>query len=600
MLVYQVTKVHTQKETYLLHLMYIHTLNGNQTNAIGIASHSEGNITRASGNYSHSEGNSTQSGGIASHSEGQHTLASSEAQHVQGKYNIEDNNGTYAHIIGNGTANNNRSNAHTIDWNGNAWYAGDIRIGGTDYSTALSLRTKIQELRDNSIKGNETGTTITLTDQYPTELLDYKVIGNSVQHTTTGKNLFNKNANYVEKWQCNKEVYQNGIKLTSTGNSGVCYVRYEFPFDYGEIKNVYCSFNKTGDGWCNLYFLDSNNQTVKSSVNNQTSFGISAIPTTAVKYHILLYGSTANIGDITIFDNIQLELGTSATSYEEYTGGIPSPNPDYPQEIYSVGDLVQSGEHQGEYAVPIKVSGKNKFDYLSARDIENTIVSAYRLFEVSGLKPNTQYNINNLGFSQPLSNIYTYLWNVPNYTDSTKYMITDPSHYNNKVGFYSSNVGKIYLGVYPSDENTWNTVLQYFANAQIEEGSSNTTYEPYITPITTNIYVDEPLRKVGTSYDYLDYKNGKLIRNIAEIESYNGETITTDYISTTGGLDIGATVDYVIEPTEETIELSSITPVAQTCIFDTDTEITGTLDITYIKDTNKVINNLESRITLLE
>jgi hypothetical protein len=179
-------------------------------------------------------------------------------------------------------------------------------------------------------------------------------------------------------------------------------------------------------------------------------------------------------------------------------------------------------------------------------------------------------------------------------------MITDPSHYNNKVGFYSSNVGKIYLGVYPSDENTWNTVLQYFANAQIEEGSSNTTYEPYITPITTNIYVDEPLRKVGTSYDYLDYKNGKLIRNIAEIESYNGETITTDYISTTGGLDIGATVDYVIEPTEETIELSSITPVAQTCIFDTDTEITGTLDITYIKDTNKVINNLESRITLLE
>jgi hypothetical protein len=32
----------------------------------------------------------------------------------------------YAHIVGNGTKDSDRSNIHTLDWNGNAWYAGKI------------------------------------------------------------------------------------------------------------------------------------------------------------------------------------------------------------------------------------------------------------------------------------------------------------------------------------------------------------------------------------------------------------------------------------------------------------------------------------------
>lgn len=44
----------------------------------------------------------------------------------QGRYNEIDTEGKYAHIIGNGTDDNNRSNAHTIDWKGNAWYARSV------------------------------------------------------------------------------------------------------------------------------------------------------------------------------------------------------------------------------------------------------------------------------------------------------------------------------------------------------------------------------------------------------------------------------------------------------------------------------------------
>ena len=69
--------------------------------------------------------------GKYSHAEGFNTKASSFAQHVQGKYNIEDTEDKYSHIVGNGVSSSKRSNAHTLDWNGNAWYQGNVSIEGT-------------------------------------------------------------------------------------------------------------------------------------------------------------------------------------------------------------------------------------------------------------------------------------------------------------------------------------------------------------------------------------------------------------------------------------------------------------------------------------
>lgn len=86
--------------------------------AAGQYSHAEGDNTTASGNSSHAEGSSTTASGTVSHAEGEGTKASSAKQHVQGKFNVEDANGTYAFIIGNGTADNARHNAFAIDWNG--------------------------------------------------------------------------------------------------------------------------------------------------------------------------------------------------------------------------------------------------------------------------------------------------------------------------------------------------------------------------------------------------------------------------------------------------------------------------------------------------
>ena len=99
---------------------------GNATTASGNCSHTEGNNTKASGEYSHAEGNSTKASGNHSHAEGYCTTASGYAQHVQGKYNVIDESNKYAHIVGGGSREVERKNIHTLDWNGNAEYAGDV------------------------------------------------------------------------------------------------------------------------------------------------------------------------------------------------------------------------------------------------------------------------------------------------------------------------------------------------------------------------------------------------------------------------------------------------------------------------------------------
>lgn len=92
--------------------------------------------------------------GLVSHSEGYNTIATGDYQHVQGKYNKIDKENKYADIVGNGSSKNVRSNAYTLDWNGNAWFAGDIKIGGTGYDDTSAKNISelgITELTDENI-----------------------------------------------------------------------------------------------------------------------------------------------------------------------------------------------------------------------------------------------------------------------------------------------------------------------------------------------------------------------------------------------------------------------------------------------------------------
>ena len=113
---------------------------GSDTMASGTYSHAEGLSTTSSGQYSHAEGNNTIASGAASHAEGVSTVARGNAQHVSGRFNEIDTDNTYAEIVGNGNS-NERSNAYTLDWQGNAVYAGTVTVGSNPVG-AMDVTTK--------------------------------------------------------------------------------------------------------------------------------------------------------------------------------------------------------------------------------------------------------------------------------------------------------------------------------------------------------------------------------------------------------------------------------------------------------------------------
>lgn len=119
---------------------------GSGTMTIGSRSHAEGIGTTASGSYSHAEGWDTIASGSCSHAEGWHTIAQRKSQTTIGEYNIVDTSGgetirgDYAFIIGNGTADNARSNALTVDWEGNVTLALDTTAAsGTDHDLYAAI-----------------------------------------------------------------------------------------------------------------------------------------------------------------------------------------------------------------------------------------------------------------------------------------------------------------------------------------------------------------------------------------------------------------------------------------------------------------------------
>ena len=110
---------------------------GKGCTASGAASQAMGQKNEAIGHLSHAVGTYCKAKGLASAAFGGYCIASGRCSFVAGQYNVEDTNadisGTgskrYILIIGNGTADNARSNAMTVDWAGNEVLAGKLTLG---------------------------------------------------------------------------------------------------------------------------------------------------------------------------------------------------------------------------------------------------------------------------------------------------------------------------------------------------------------------------------------------------------------------------------------------------------------------------------------
>ena len=106
---------------------------GSHNTASGVGAVATGSNNTANGDYASATGYGNVANGTVSSAMGNGTIANCGAQSVRGRYNVEDDvtilpyGGAYADIVGNGTSDNNRSNAYALTWYGDAHYALDTR-----------------------------------------------------------------------------------------------------------------------------------------------------------------------------------------------------------------------------------------------------------------------------------------------------------------------------------------------------------------------------------------------------------------------------------------------------------------------------------------
>lgn len=194
---------------------------GYKTKATGMYATTSGVSTTASGSSSIAEGNTTTASGDCSHAEGHGTIAQGQNQHVQGRYNIEDTANKYAHIVGNGTSSSAKSNAHTLDWNGNGWYAGKLSQDGTPTGDK-DLTTK--KYVDGKVAGivNSAPETLDTLQELATAL------GNDPNFATTVATQIGKKVDKVD-----------GMSLTHNDLTNELKANYDAAYAYSQAKHSY-------------------------------------------------------------------------------------------------------------------------------------------------------------------------------------------------------------------------------------------------------------------------------------------------------------------------------------------------------------------------
>lgn len=184
----------------------------------------------AGGDCSHAEGYDTSAGGDYSHAEGYDTKASGFYQHAQGKYNIEDTSNKYADIIGNGTS-SSRSNAYTLDWNGNAWFAGNIKIGGTSYDdeNAIEVGANLAFNTEYNAETNKVATMADIEAVTASSLPSIAFINKPICNLTE---YYNTTLTDEQRNTLSKKLQNYSVMVDVVGGKPV----YELVIEYDNIK----------------------------------------------------------------------------------------------------------------------------------------------------------------------------------------------------------------------------------------------------------------------------------------------------------------------------------------------------------------------------
>lgn len=387
---------------------------------------------------------------------------------------------------------------------------------------------------------------ITLQKCKSANLVDYKVYGNSIQDGTPTPDAPIEIESVGDKTE---NLWEFDFKEFSTSTRGTVYTFSKpitKPCTFFYRNN---DFNSDGNAWIIWFKRQSGGHTYAypNHIKKNSIINISASednPLTEVQFR---NGGSTYISGGSI-DNFMLVEGT----YDANT------MPKY--EPYG-------------YRVPVTTRGKNLLDYKQfikedrTFEIENglqyeNLIGTYNVSFPFTFKTNTSYTLSaditgNIYFGGLIyANFSGYVW----LTSERKSVI-----------IYNTRNEDVTVTLYCRLINDNPDVISTIKNLQLEIGETSTDYEEYSgEPVTTNIYLNEPLRKIGDYADYIDFENQKEFRNVEVLDD-------------TGTLIIEESYKGVVDDTGTDIELPNIPTFKGTTIIEVDTNILpSNMEVKYI------------------
>ena len=189
---------------------------------------------------------------------------------------------------------------------------------------------------------------------------------------------------------------------------------------------------------------------------------------------------------------IIINEGSAAKPYEPYTGGKPSPSPEYPQEIKNSG---MWNEETRKYEVDVKVTGRNLFNgkLLKGKSITDDmnvvsdLVTMNTFDKPVEIEPNTDYVISANGV----------IWegNINVYDENGKKIV---QHF---TGKFKTPSNAKYIRASIS-----NARAPIDSKIQMEYGTAMNEFEQYHQPQTLTLTSDRPL----TKWDRLVEQGGQI------------------------------------------------------------------------------------------
>ena len=367
----------------------------------------------------------------------------------------------------------------------------------------------------------QSGSPTTVTDSAEMQLQGLRLYGKSEQKTTTGKNLLPIT---------DKDVTQvNGVTFTKNGD-GTCTVNgtassvawYRLGSDFTVPAGTYT----ISDGTV------SNNQSHFSDDNLTAGYNYSEKRTvTYDSEHIFKPYIRINVGSV--LNNVtfkpMLNIGSEALPFEPYTGGKPSPSPEYPQEIVSVG---------GSGSIGVEITGKN---LINADEYYSQFKQSDGTYKAKTVTLN-DIRISLSEFVGKEITISVKLTVGANVSSVFLMYISSEQKKINGSAIKSGLTGKSILTITPVS-NTDYFIISFgsgnndvtFSELQLELSSVATSYEPYKQPQSIQIATQTGLPAIqvpsgtsGITYtdangqawiaDEIDFSKGKYIQRVWKAE----------------------------------------------------------------------------------